>query len=247
MKAYTHRPDMADMQGIRETRRQHYTKVIAALPQQLSKRNERWMQLAAEDAIDLACLASGFGDPADEVLGHFRKAAEHVAKAWEFGIVTSPTQFLMYLSVALIARNADLTATLAAAPRDRYADPEARAPEAACLLCAGMAKLALREPQAAAEFRGAERASSEMDRFQQRQVLDLISMGEAVVLMDQTLWDGSAASRDNSFAELYFHPDYRQYPEGLLDVRALGCASLAIGAGLAVRETAYLDTRIIVH
>src|ERR1035438_4257035 len=103
MRLYRHKPDLDDLQKMRETRAKHYASMVNGLEQNLRKRNARWMELTAEDAIDLGCLAYGLEDSSVVTLDYFHRASDSLAKAWEFELPVAPSRFLLFLSIALIA------------------------------------------------------------------------------------------------------------------------------------------------
>jgi len=84
-----------------------------------------------------------------------------------------------------------------------------------------------------------------MNRFQKVEFGDLISMALAIACQDQSAWDKATAAREMSYAKTYSHPDYQAFPEGLLDLRALGLAELARRAGLKPSDTVYVPVSLL--
>jgi len=246
MKTYPHQPDLEDMRDIEQRRTNRYAKIMAAMKQNLEAKNELWMELGAEDSIDLASISYGFGNPPAAALGHLRNAARHAAKALEFGLRLSPYQFLLLLAVGLIVEDDALVKTLSGFARKRFTNPEEDAPEAGYLLAEAAADLAGgRTREAAERLEKAVAAPAKMNRFQKAEFGDLIQMAGAIVRNDQTAWNKAAAAREKSYAKTYSRPDYQQFPEGLLDLRALGLARLAKAAGLAISESVYVPASLL--
>jgi hypothetical protein len=241
MKKYPHKPDLEDMKDIQRRTENRLAKVMASMEGNIAARNEAWLRHAAEALMDLASIDYAFDNPPAEVLRKLREAAGRAATALDFGLVISPYDFVRYLGLALAAADENLIKTLAAFPRTRFTDPEEKAPESGYLLAEAEALLAGGRPAEAGEkLSAAAVTASKMNRFQKADYGDLIHMTQAIVQKDQSAWDAAVAAREKSFAKSFSRPDYQQFPEGLLDLRALGLAKLAKNAGLKPAGTIYL-------
>lgn len=246
MKTYPHKPDLEDLRDSRERCLKRDAKMTADMEKQVAARNERWMEVAADNAIDLASLAYGFENPPGDVLFHLREATRHWAKAMEFGLPISPYPFLLYLAAGLIVDDTALLNTLSGFKRARFTNPEEDAPEAGYLLAEAEAALVGgRTAEAVERIDKAMQAAPKMNRFQKAEFGDLIQMVHAILRKDQAAWSAAAAARLKSYAKTYSHPDYQQFPEGLLDVRALGLARQAREAGLSVSDSVYVPTSLL--
>lgn len=247
MLTYFHHVDPDDLRDNWERRLKHYAKMTGdALAQRLVDRNAGWMQLAGNDALDLACMAYAFEDNPATVLAYTQSAAQYHARAWDFEVLLAPSAFMLFLGLALISSDSGFITSLTSAPINRFSDPDDPAPaaayglaEAACRLAAGDAA------RASGLAAAAQAAAAKLNRFEAAEYAGLLLMVQALAAGDEALWKTACTQRRADHIKLFSRPDYRQFPEALIDLRATGLARLALRRAWAVPASVYMPELLL--
>lgn len=247
VKTYPHPTEAEDFQEAQSDRAARYAEMSADLKRALDERNERYMELLAEDALDLAALSYAFDGAKADTLRRLRDMCRHAAKAVEFELPLEPSLFMLYLSAAIVANDKPLRELLSETKRERFTDPEVDAPEAAYLSAEIQADLTAGRTDKAAERVGkATAALAGANRFARAEFGPLIQLAKSILEKDQKAFDEALAARHKYYARFYSDPDYQGFPEGLLDVRGLAMMKLARGVGLTPEfESVYLPAGLL--
>jgi hypothetical protein len=158
-----------------------------------------------------------------------------------------PSQFILYLSTAIVANDTSLRERLSESTREAFTHPEVEAPEAAYLSAEIQADLAAGRTDKAAERAGkATAALAVANRFERAEFGPLIQLAKSILEKDQKAFDEALAARHKYYVRFYSDPVYQGFPDGLLDVRGLAMMKLARGVGLTPEfESVYLPAGLL--
>lgn len=237
MKIYPHAPSEAVLSRILSTSRERFVPAHARTPELLASRNELFWGMNTATAVECAALSYALETPDGVVLDFLREASQCCADALDAGAPLGMTQVAEQLSVALVLGQADLARTLADLPSQRYALPGVTVPPVLHTLFQVYGQLAAGRADAAAQQLRELDGPHALDKLPRpRKVLADAArrMQHAIVDRDAAGFGQALDAHLDGHARLFRDPTLNNYPQGLLDLEALGLVQLARGAGMAV-------------
>lgn len=249
MKKYPHAPDEQVLADNLAASRERLVPARDRKPELLASRTERFWSLNTEAAVECACLGYALGDDDTTVTAYLDEAIRCCVDGLAGGAPFGVSQASEQLSVALILGRSDFARTLAGQPLERYALPGVTVPQALQTFFQAYARLASGDARAAAaRLRELDdpRTMAKLPRTARALADSVRRMLHSIIQRDETVFAAALEDRLQSHVKQFSNPDIANFPQGLIDLQALGLIQLARQAGMhSATDSVYLPLSLL--
>ena len=232
MRVYPHKPKPKFMDTLREEHKASYEKNILYKPRDEPQAQIDFASGMAMDTFIMAAFEHAFEAPPAKVRSFIASAADFGELAIVHGYCTSPSEYMYYLSFAILAERERFLKTLQELPRERYTNPNVLCNEEVYLAATAMAHLSAGNYEEALQYSTAGIAVAPEGKD-----LDLRIMQAAASRSEQSFISALKKWKQKWIEKCGIHDQSsRDQPDNLLDILGLGFIAITHDAGLAVSE-----------